>query len=149
MAIHWSKSVGFCLSIFTWCYCNATVFIKQQAGYLDAGVKWWLCSVTTPSSAAVIPVFMSGKVLFSAVAHLPTHAAEVWNADLETPDHSGIMLTDPLSRFPQSLLSHKELQVHAICFLFAFLGMPEGSDAKLHKPLCAHTDPSICKTGPS
>ncbi|KAI2653875.1 hypothetical protein H4Q32_014237 [Labeo rohita] len=59
-------------------------------------------------SAAVIPVFMSGKVHFSAVAHLPAHAAEVWNADLETPDHSGIMLTDPLSRFPQSLLSHKE-----------------------------------------
>ncbi len=51
-----------------------------------------------------------------------THAAEV----LETPDHSGIMLTDPLSRFPQSLLSHKE-QCHvekfksmrsAFCLLF-------------------------------
>lgn len=79
-----------------------------------------------PSSAAVIPVFMSGKVHFSAVAHLPMHVAEVWNADLETPDHSGIMLTDPLSRFPQSLLSHKE-QCHvakfksmrsAFCLLF-------------------------------
>lgn len=36
------------------------------------------------------------------------HVAEVWNADLETGNHLGIMLTDPLNRFPQSLLSHKE-----------------------------------------
>lgn len=153
MTSHWSRSVGFCLSIFTWCCFNATVFIKQQAAYLDVGVEKWLRSVTTPSSAALIPVFMSG-----AVAHLPAHAAEVWNADLETPDHSGIMLTDPPSRFLQSLLSHKE-RCHVAkfksmwsAFLFAFLGMPEGSalDAKLHKPLRAHTDPSTtCKTGPS
>lgn len=126
MEIHWSKSVGSYLSLFT-CRCfSAALFIKQQAAHLDGGVLKNDCSTTTPSGAAVFPVFMRGKVHFSTVAHLPTHVAEVWNADLETRKHLGIMLTDPLNRFPQSLLSHKE-QCHvakfksmrsAFCLLF-------------------------------
>ncbi len=113
MAIHWFRSVWFCLWIFTWCYCSAPVFIKQQAVCLDAGVKHDFALSPPPV------VQQSFQCLWAVKC---THATEV----LETPDHSGIMLTDPLSRFPQSLLSHKE-QCHvekfksmrsAFCLLF-------------------------------
>ncbi len=111
MAINWFRSVGFCLWIFTWCYCSAPVFIKQQAVCLDAGVKHDFALSPPPV------VQQSFQCLWAVKC---THAAEV----LETPDLSGIMLTDPLSRFPQSLLSHKE-QCHvakfmrsAFCLLF-------------------------------
>ncbi len=107
MAIHWLRSVGFCLWIFTWCYCSAPVFIKQQAVCLDAGVK---------HDFALSPPPVVQQSLQCLWAVKCTHAAEV----LETPDHSGIMP----SRFPQSLLSHKE-QCHvakfmrsAFCLLF-------------------------------
>ncbi len=88
------------------------VLLQRSCVYKAAGCvfrcrsKTWLCSVTTSSSAAVAPVFMSGKV----------HACS-W----------GLGNTGPFgSRFPQSLLSHKE-QCHvakfksmrsAFCLLF-------------------------------
>lgn len=52
---------------------------------------------------------------FSALVHRPKQATEVWNADLERADRSGIMLTDSLSRFSQSLLTHKA-QCHVAKF---------------------------------
>ncbi len=139
MAIHWFRSVGFCLWMFTWCYCSAPVFIKQQAVCLDAG----LCSVTTSSSAAVVPVFMSGKV----------HACG-WGLGNTGPlgnhAHWSSEQISTVTAKPQRTVSCCEIQVHAICFLFAFLGMPEGSpsDAKPHKPLCAHTDRPSAKQDP-
>lgn len=116
-----------------------------------------MTSTSTPSGAAVFPVFMRGKVHFSAVAHLPTHVAEVWNADLETRKHLGIMLTDPLNRFPQSLLSHKE-QCHvakfksmrsAFCLLFlacqkVLLQMPSYTNLFAH----TQTHPPPAKQDP-
>ncbi len=91
------------------------VLLQRSCVYKQQAVCW--CRSKHDFALSPPPVVQQSFQCLWAVKC--THAAEVWKHRT-----SGIMLTDPLSRFPQSLLSHKE-QCHvakfmrsAFCLLF-------------------------------